>query len=298
MSVLWNHNVSVAVRNCLAALGCVLIAAGCERSPSGDSAGARGAKPGVLRLATTTSTENSGLLDHLLPVFQQRTGIRVHVLSMGTGKALQTARRGDCDVVLVHAPAAEKAFVEEGYGVSRRAVMYNDFVILGPPADPASVRGSTDASEALRRIAHARAAFVSRDDESGTHKKEKALWGAAGVRPEGGWYLRVGQGMGASLTIANQKLAYILADRGTFLAFAGKIGLELVFEGGEELRNPYSVIAANPERFGHLNHQAATKFIDFLTSAEGRRRIAEYRVNGQPLFHVYGSATAGQPGGN
>lgn len=240
-----------------------------------------------LRLATTTSTENSGLLDELLPVFREATGIDVEVLSMGTGKALATGERGDCDVVLVHAPAAERAFVAAGHGVERVAVMHNDFVILGPLADPAGVRDN-DLVDALRAIAASGAAFCSRGDDSGTHKKELALWSEAELDPvlTAAGYIEVGQGMGATLTQAGELGAYTLADRGTYLSYRARLALVILVEGDPRLRNPYGVIAVNPERHPHVNHEGAQRFIEWLTSEETQRRIGDFRIGGEPLFHA------------
>ncbi len=219
-------------------LACGLGLGGCEREPAPPAK--------LLRLATTTSTENSGLLDVLLPASRERTGIEVQVMPMGTGKALRTARDGNCDVVLVHAPEAEADFVRAGWGVNRRGVMYNDFVLLGPAGDPAGVRGCGSAAEAMRRIAAARAAFVSRGDGSGTHRKEMALWRVSGVSPSGPWYRSVGQGMGQALTMADEMRAYVLADRGTFLKFREGLDLTELFSADAALHNPYSAIAVNP----------------------------------------------------
>jgi len=248
----------------------------------------RSSEPVTIRLATTTSTENSGLLDVLLPAFERQTGIVVQVMSMGTGKALRTAANGDCDVVLVHARAAEEKFVANGHGVNRRDVMYNDFVLLGPAGDPAKVRGAATAAEALQRIAASKVTLCSRGDESGTHKKEMSLWQAAGIaQPDGAWYQETGQGMGATLTVANEKQAYVLADRGTYIAYRGKLGLAVLCEGDAALHNPYGVIAVSPEQHPHVNFNAAMKFIEFLTGPTGQEIIGTYRVEGEVLFHPH-----------
>ena len=252
----------------------VLLGAGCS--------GERG--PKRLRLATTTSTENSGLLAVLLPPFEQAHGVTVDVIAVGTGKALKLGENGDVDVVLVHARAAEDAFVAKGFGVGRRDVMHNDFVVVGPESDPAGLRDAKSAAEALKLLASAEAAFVSRGDDSGTHKKELELWKAAGVRPTGKWYLSTGQAMGAVLRIADEKRAYALTDRGTYLAYAGKIQLAVVFEGDPALFNPYGVIAVNPAKHPGVQHALARKLIDYLTGAEGQRIIARYKRNGKQLF--------------
>ncbi len=238
-----------------------------------------------LRLATTTSTDNSGLLARLNPAFTERTGIAVDVIAVGTGKALRLGQNCDVDVVLVHAPAAEKAFVEAGYGINRLAVMHNDFLIVGPEADPAGVRQAKSATEALQKIARAGAPFVSRGDDSGTHKKERYLWRQAGIEPEGNWYYAIGQGMGAALTFAAEKRAYVLTDRGTWLAMRAKLpGLSVAFEGDPALYNPYHIIAVNPKRCPHANFDAAMRYAAFLTGPVGQRLIGEFKVAGEQLF--------------
>ena len=244
------------------------------------------AEPKRLRLATTTSTENSGLLAYLLPSFEAHVGARVDVIAVGTGRALKLGEHGDVDVLLVHAPKAEQAFVQAGFGVARQPVMANDFVLLGPPDDPAKVRGQPDAAHAWRQIAAHHAVFISRGDASGTYIKEQALWKHAGVQPQGErWYLEIGQGMGAALLIANDKHAYTLADRGTYIAYRGKLNLKIVHEGDPRYANPYSVIAVNPRRHPHVQHALALTFIEWLTSAEGQQRIGSYRRHGQVLFY-------------
>ena len=247
--------------------------------------GDRGAKPVRLRLATTTSTENSGLLAVLLPPFEAKHNVQVDVIAVGTGKALKLGENGDVDVVLVHARAAEDKFVADGHGVNRRGVMHNDFVVLGPEVDPAGIAGQRDAVKAFQAIAAAKAPFVSRGDESGTHKKEKAIWKAAEIAPSGAWYLEAGQGMGATLTVANEKQAYVLADRGTAIAFRGKTGLKVLCEGDPRLFNPYGIIAVNPKRHGHVRFAEAMRLIEFVTSPEGQRLIAGFRMAGEQLFH-------------
>lgn len=235
-------------------------------------------------LATTTSTENSGLLSELLPPFEQSNNVTVDVIAVGTGQALAIGRAGDADVLMVHAPALEEEFVADGYGVERVYFMYNDFVVLGPPEDPAGVQQADSVADAFARIASAQAVFISRGDNSGTHVKERDIWSAAGVTPAGEWYREVGQGMGAVITLANDQLAYTLADRGTFLSYVADIDLEIVNEGDEELFNPYGVIAVDPERHPHAKVDLAQAFIEYLVSPEGQRTIAQYEVNGQQLF--------------
>lgn len=237
-----------------------------------------------IRLATTTSTENSGLLAHLLPAFEWDTGYATHVIAVGTGKALRMGRDGDVDVVLVHAPAAEKAFVEAGYGAERRDVMFNDFVIVGPSGDPAGIAESRNASDALARIARAPAVFVSRGDDSGTHKKELSLWKAAGITPGGNWYLEAGQGMGKVLQMAGELSAYTLTDRGTWLAYRDKSPLRIVYQGDPGLYNPYGIIAVSPSRYPEINHAGALALIEWITSPAGQRLIGGYTVSGSQLF--------------
>jgi tungstate transport system substrate-binding protein len=238
-----------------------------------------------LRLATTTSTENSGLLAVLHPPFEEANHCHVAVIPVGTGKALKLGENGDADVVLVHARAAEDSFVDAGFGVNRRDVMHNDFVVLGPKADPAGVRQVRTAVEAFRKLAAGKATFFSRGDNSGTHKKERALWRQAGIVPKGDWYAEVGRGMGAVLTMTDEKLSYTLCDRGTFLAYGGKIDLVVLFEGDPVLLNPYGVIAVNPKRHPKTNYKLAMKYIAYLTGPQGQEIIGRYRKNGRQLFY-------------
>lgn len=253
---------------------------------SGDAA-AQPAEPQKLTLATTTSTENSGLLGYLLPHFEEEYGVRVDVVAVGTGQALQLGRDGNADVLLVHARAREDAFMAEGHGVRREDVMYNDFVILGPAGDPAGIRGQSNAAEALERVAQAEAPFVSRGDDSGTHTKERAIWEAAGVEPGGDWYLSAGQGMGAVLTIADELQACTLSDRATYLARTLEgIELRILVEGDPILFNPYGVIAVNQARGAHIQANLADTFIDWLVSLPTQERVAQFGVAefGAPLF--------------
>ena len=237
-----------------------------------------------LVMATTTSTENSGLLDELVPPFEEKFGVRVDVVAVGTGAAIELGENGDADIIFVHARAAEEEFVEAGYGVNRRDVMYNDFVILGPPSDPAAIEGMESAAEVLQTIADSGAEFVSRGDNSGTHKKELSIWGSAGVEPEGSWYIESGQGMGASITMADEREAYILADRGTFLAYSGDIDLEILSSGDPELFNPYGIIPINPAYHSHVNYQMAMAFVGYVTSQQGQKIINNYTRYGEQLF--------------
>ena len=239
-----------------------------------------------LILATTTSTRDSGLLDVLLPDFEARTGYAVKMLAVGSGQALELGQEGNVDVLLVHSPAAEKAFVEAGHGIDRRLVMHNDFIIVGPEADRAGIAGLTSASEALARIAAAKATFVSRGDGSGTETKELALWKAAGITPEGAWYLQSGQPMGATLTITSEKGGYTLSDRATYLAFSDQVSLDILLEGDPVLLNVYSVIRVNPDSWPKVNAAGALAFADYLVSPEGQALIGAFGVQeyGQALF--------------
>ena len=238
-------------------------------------------------LASTTSTDNSGLFAHLLPSFTAKTGIEVRVVALGTGQALRLAEHGDADVLLVHHRPSEDRFVAESYGVNRRDVMYNDFVIVGPKGDPAGIVGLTDAAEALSRISAAQAIFLSRGDDSGTHKKERALWQTAGVdviAESGTWYRETGSGMGATLNTAAAVNGYALSDRATWTAFRNKGDLTILAEGDDRLFNPYGVILVNPERHSHVKAAEGQAFIDWLVSPEGQARIAGFKVEGRQLF--------------
>jgi tungstate transport system substrate-binding protein len=258
-------------------------------------AGAPGLAQPFITVASTTSTDQSGLFRHLLPVFTKKTGIQVRVVALGTGQALDVARRGDADVVFVHARSAEEKFVAEGHGVKRLPVMYNDFVLIGPKADPVRISGVNDTLEALRRIKAAGAPFVSRGDRSGTHLAELELWKLAGVdiaREKRAWYRETGQGMGAALNTAASMGAYLLADRGTWLAFRNRGELAILVEGDKRLFNQYGVILVNPQRHPHVKRAQAQVFIDWLVSKEGQQTIAAYRIGGEQLFYP----NADQPG--
>jgi len=254
-------------------------------TPSGEEPGAE--EPRTLTLATTTSTENSGLLNYLLPYFEEEANAEVEVIAVGTGQALQIGEDGNADVLMVHARSLEDAFMDAGHGVRREDLMYNDFVIVGPPDDPAGIEGMTDAAAAFAQIAEAEATFISRGDESGTHTKEKAIWSAAGVEPSGDWYVSAGQGMGAVLTMADEQEGYTLSDRATYLARTLE-GTDLVIltEGDPILFNPYGVIAVNPEKSPEINAELADQFIDWLISVPTQEKIAEFGVEefGSPLF--------------
>lgn len=266
----------------------------------------------ILKMSTTTSTQASGLLDVLLPELEKDTGIKVKVIAKGTGAAIRDGMDGNVDVIFVHAKAREEKFVEQGYGTKRYAVMHNDFVILGPKADPAGIKGLNSAPEALKKIADTKTAFISRGDDSGTHTKEQALWKATGLPLEkktsaivkkgkksevtfmhpaglGEWYLSIGQGMGKALTFADEKQAYILADRGTFIKYKfGRdvpIELDVLCEGDQMLANPYGVIPINPQKHPHVKYDLAEEFAHWLVSENGQSMIKGYRLLGKPLFH-------------
>jgi len=237
-----------------------------------------------IRLATTTSTENSGLLKVILPVFEAKYGGKVRVVSVGTGAALKLGENGDADVVLVHARALEDKFMAAGFGSVRKDVMYNDFVIVGPKRDPAGVRGSKDVTAAMRKISASGAKFVSRGDESGTHQMEKDYWKSAGVAARGAWYVSAGQGMGQVLTMAGQLEAYTLTDRATYAAYKDKTGLETLVEGDPKMFNPYGIIAVNPQKHPAINNKGAMALVNCMTAPEGQQAIAAFRINGVQMF--------------
>lgn len=237
-----------------------------------------------IRLATTTSTENSGLLKVILPLFEAKYGGKVRVVSVGTGAALKLGENGDADVVLVHARALEDKFMAGGFGSVRKDVMYNDFVIVGPKKDPAGVRGSKDVIAAMIKISTSGAKFVSRGDESGTHQMEKDYWKGAGVDPKGVWYVSSGQGMGQVLTMAGQFEGYALTDRATYAAYKDKTGLETLVEGDPKMFNPYGIIAVNPQKHPTVNNQGAMAMVNWITSPEGLKAIADFKINGVQMF--------------
>jgi tungstate transport system substrate-binding protein len=238
-------------------------------------------------VASTTSTQDSGLFGYLLPIFIQKTGITVKVVAQGTGQALDTARRGDADVVFVHAKAQEEKFLAEGHGVKRFPVMYNDFIIAGPKSDPAKIKGTKDVAAALKKIKDSQATFISRGDRSGTHSAELKLWQAAGIdieKDKGAWYKSIGQGMGAALNTAQASNAYVLSDRATWIHFKNKGDLEIVVEGDKRLFNQYGVMLVNPAKHPNVKKELGQQFIDWLISPEGQKTIAGYKINGQELF--------------
>ncbi len=246
-----------------------------------------GAQEKFIVVASTTSTEQSGLFGYLLPVFQKKTGIQVRVVALGTGQALDLARRGDADVVFVHARSAEEKFLAEGHGVRRFDVMYNDFVLVGPKADPAKVSGGKDILEGLKKIKAASAPFVSRGDRSGTHIAELDLWKAAGIdiiNEKGPWYRDTGQGMGPALNTAAAMNAYILADRGTWISFKNRGELAIAVEGDKRLFNQYGVMLVNPAKHPNVKKDLGQAFVDWVISPEGQKTIAEYKIGGEQLF--------------
>ena len=245
-------------------------------------------------VASTTSTQDSGLFGHILPLFKQKTGIDVKVIAQGTGQALETARRGDADVVFVHAKAQEEKFITDGFGVKRYPVMYNDFVLIGPKDDPAGVKGEKEVTAAFKGIKDKGASFVSRGDKSGTHTAELNLWKAAGIdiaKDKGPWYKEIGQGMGAALNTAASMNGYVLADRGTWLSFKNRGDLEILVEGDRRLFNQYGIILVNPAKHSHVKADLGQAFIDWVVAPEGQQAIADYKINGQQLF--FPNATAG-----
>lgn len=238
----------------------------------------------VLRMSTTTSTDNSGLLAFLLPPFEAESRLKVHVIAVGTGKALEMAKNGDVDVTLVHARLSEDKFVMDGHGVNRRDVMYNDFIIVGPAGDPAGIKGMKNVIAAMKKIVDANARFISRGDNSGTDQMEKAYWKKVGAQPAGKAYISAGMGMGEVLTMAAELQAYTLTDRATYVAYRAQTGLDIAVQGDPEMFNPYGIIAVNPKKYPDINHKGAMRLIEWITSPAGQKRIAEFRVDGQQLF--------------
>jgi tungstate transport system substrate-binding protein len=267
-------------------VACLLLAIACAQSAFAQR---------FITVASTTSTEQSGLFGHILPLFERKSGIEVRVVALGTGQALDLARRGDADVVFVHAKGAEEEFLREGHGVQRFPVMYNDFVVIGPRADPAHITGGSDTLDAFRRISNAHAPFVSRGDRSGTHLAELSLWAMAGIdiaKQKGSWYRETGQGMGAALNTASAMNAYLLSDRGTWLAFMNRGELTILVQGDKRLMNQYGVMLVNPAKHPSVKRADGQAFIDWLVSPEGQSAIAAYRIGGEQLFFP----DAGEPG--
>ncbi len=250
------------------------------------------AQQDFITVASTTSTEASGLFDHILPIFEEETGIEVRVIAQGTGQALDTGRRGDADVVFVHAEPAEIEFVEEGYGVERVEVMYNDFIIVGPGNDPAGLAGGDDAVAAFSAIAETEAPFASRGDDSGTHRAELMLWNEAGIEPGSAWYRELGSGMGPTLNTAAEMPAYTMSDRATWISFENRRDLEILVEGDPRLFNQYGVILADPGRHEHVKAEEGQAFIDWLVSGDGQRVIGSYELGGEQLFFPNADASS------
>ena len=259
------------------------ILAGCGSKPAQQTTPQPAVKD--LILATTTSTQDSGLLDVLKPIFEQKTGYNLKIISVGSGAALEMGNKGEADVLLVHSPAAEKALVDSGVGINYQLVMHNDFIVVGPTGDPAAIKGSTSV-DAFKKIAAQKAIFVSRGDNSGTNTKELAIWKTAGIKPEGSWYLVSGTGMGATLNIANEKQGYTLADRATYLAQKANFKLDILSEGDKDLLNIYHVMQVNPEKFSKVNKDGAKAFVDFMIAPETQKTIGEFGKDkyGQSLF--------------
>jgi len=270
----------------------MLVVVGCSSNQSATttsektSTTEKQAKNETIILATTTSTKDTGLLDALIPAFEKKTGITVKTIAVGTGEALKMGERGDADVLLVHARPAEDEFMAKGFGKVRKDVMHNDFVFIGPKNDSAGVKDSTSAAEGFKKVAAKKATFVSRGDDSGTYKKELQIWKKSGIKPQGDWYVKTGQGMAATIRIANEKQGYTLSDRGTYLVQKGNIDLVIVLEKSKDLLNPYGVIIVNPDKFPKVNVDGATEFSDFITSPEGQKIIADFGKDkyGQSLF--------------
>jgi len=259
----------------------------------------------ILTLATATSTENSGLLDFINPIFEKETGIKIRVISLGTGAAIRTAMEGNADIILTHAKAREEQFVKDRYGIKRYPVMYNDFVIIGSKEDPAKLKEATSINDALKRIENSKSIFISRGDDSGTHIREQNLWRDTGlelytensilmknsqlsyIRPIGEWYYSIGQGMANTILFAFEKQGYAMVDRGTFLAYQKKVDLEILFEGDRKLFNLYGIVAVNPKKHSHVNIEAANKYIKWIKSEKIQKRISEFKINGKILYKPF-----------
>jgi tungstate transport system substrate-binding protein len=264
-------------RSLLAVLLCAAIASPLALAQKADA-------PRVIRMSTTTSTENSGLLTYLMPAFEAKTGTKVNIIAVGTGKALELGKNGDVDVCLVHARKLEDQFVADGWGIDRRDVMYNDFIIVGPASDPAHVKGMADVLRAFKKIAEANVRFISRGDNSGTDVMEKAYWKETGTKPQGDNYVSSGLGMGEVLNMAAEMNAYTLTDRATYGAYKAKTGLAILVQGDKRMFNPYGIIAVNPAKHEGINYKGAKMLIDWITSPEGQARIASFKPDGEQLF--------------
>ncbi len=278
---------TIKVNSALGLVVCLIVAVAASGAAIGSKA-ARSAEP-FITVASTSSTQNSGLFDHILPKFKAASGISVRVIAVGTGAAIRLARAGDADVLLVHHRPSEERFVSAGFADKRHPLMYNDFLIVGPASDPSGIKGMTDSAAALAKIATAKTVFVSRGDESGTHKRERALWAAAGIDPSmhsGTWYRETGSGMGATLNTGAAMNAYTLSDRGTWLSFANKQALVALIEGDPRLRNEYGVLLVSDKKHPHVKTAFGRTFIEWLLSKEGAAAINGYRINGQVLFHA------------
>ncbi|HSV88747.1 MAG TPA: substrate-binding domain-containing protein [Bacteroidales bacterium] len=269
----------------------ILVVSGCnipgnERRQTGQAVEATFPENRNLILATTTSTHDTGLLDTLIPMFERKTGYIVKTISVGTGAALALGERGEADVLLVHAPASEMELVESGHAINRTLIMYNDFIFAGPASDPAGISGMVSPVDILKRISARRARFISRGDDSGTHKKEMSLWDKAGIAPQGAWYIETGSGMGQTLLIASERQGYVLTDRGTFLAHKPNLALEKLAEGDASLLNIYHILQVNPEMFSKVNADGAKAFTEFLLSPEAQKALSIFGVDrfGEPLF--------------
>ncbi|NPV73971.1 MAG: solute-binding protein [Pelotomaculum sp.] len=258
---------------------------GCGKASQPQQSGQQQPQNKEVILATTTSTQDTGLLDVLIPIFEQKTGYKVKPIAVGSGAAMEMGKKGEADVLLVHAPQSEKELVDSGVGINYRLVMHNDFIIVGPAGDPAGIKGSK-AVDAFKKIAEKKAVFVSRGDESGTHKKEKEIWAAAGIKPEGSWYQQSGTGMGQTLSIASEKNGYTLTDRGTYLAQQKNIKLEVLAEGDKALLNIYHVMQVNPEKFSKVNKDGGKAFVEFMVDPETQKIIGDFGRDkyGQALF--------------
>ncbi len=271
----------------LVTLALVAMVAGCGEEENGTAGKAEQVERTEVILATTTSTQDSGLLDEWVPMFEEEYPYTVKVIAVGSGAAMEMGRNGECDVMLVHSPAEEEKMVAEGYAIDRRAVMHNDYIVVGPASDPAGVKKAASATEAFAAIANSRSKFISRADESGTHVKEKKIWGEAGIEPQGEWYVESGKGMGDTLRIASEEEAYTLADRGTYLSMKDDLDLEVLSEGDPLLFNNYHVMNVNPEKWPDVNYEGAKAFNDFCVSARAQEFLNEFGVDkyGEQLFY-------------